>query len=164
MATIIFNGKTYNSIEEMTEQERNAYEQMMNIFVDANGNGVPDFLEGDMIQNLLRINSTKLEVSGQTQTYHNLDELPPELRQQVDRAFQTMSKFGVIPGVPTELQMKPSLISNEPAQSKPFISENYSPAIQEGNKSSALQWILLGALLFFCVVAIALATFFFLQQ
>ena len=45
---IIFNGKTYNSLEEMPANERQAFEQMQQIFVDANGNGIPDFMEGDI--------------------------------------------------------------------------------------------------------------------
>ena len=49
MATIIFNGKSYNSLEEMPEKERKAYDQMMDIFADKNGNGIPDFMEGDMV-------------------------------------------------------------------------------------------------------------------
>ncbi len=50
MATIIFNGKTYNSLEEMPANERQTYEQIANMLVDKNGNGIPDFLEGDLVQ------------------------------------------------------------------------------------------------------------------
>ena len=50
---IMFNGKTYNSLEEMPANERMAYEQMQKIFVDANGNGIPDFLEGDIAKNVM---------------------------------------------------------------------------------------------------------------
>ena len=86
MATIIFNGKSYNSLEEMPEKERKAYDQMMDIFADKNGNGIPDFMEGDMVQKVLAANSTSINISGAT--YHSLDELPPELRQSVDKAFK----------------------------------------------------------------------------
>ena len=50
---ILFNGKTYNSLEEMPAKERQAYEQIRKIFVDANGNGIPDFLEGDIVKNVI---------------------------------------------------------------------------------------------------------------
>jgi len=39
---IIFNNKTYNSLEEMPANEREAYESMFKIFKDENGNGIPD--------------------------------------------------------------------------------------------------------------------------
>ena len=125
MATIIFNGKSYNSLEEMPENERKAYDQMMDIFADKNGNGIPDFMEGDMVQKVLAANSTSINISGVT--YHNLDELPPELRQSVDKAFQVITKLGIIPGVPAELQMQTPQAGREPVvQSQPFVSREYA--------------------------------------
>jgi len=40
------NGQTYNSIEEMPPQVRQAYEQAMSVLADRDGNGIPDILEG----------------------------------------------------------------------------------------------------------------------
>ncbi|MBK7318516.1 hypothetical protein [Candidatus Villigracilis affinis] len=163
MATIIFNGKSYNSLEEMPEKERKAYDQMMDIFADKNGNGIPDFMEGDMVQKVLAANSTSLNISGVT--YHNLDELPPELRQSVDKAFQVITKLGIIPGVPAELQMQTPQASREPAvQSQPFVSREYAPAIQEESGRSIFPMVLGGIILFFCLAAGVISIFFFMTR
>ena len=42
---IIVNGQTYNSLDQLPPEVRAKYEQAMNA-MDANRNGVPDFLEG----------------------------------------------------------------------------------------------------------------------
>ena len=163
MATIIFNGKSYNSLEEMPENERKAYEQMMDIFADKNGNGIPDFMEGDMVQKVLAANSTSINISGQT--YHNLDELPPELRQSVDKAFKVITNLGIIPGVPAELQMQTPQASREPAvQSQPFVSREYAPAIQEESGRSIFPMVLGGIILFFCLAAGVISIFFFMTR
>jgi len=128
MATIIFNGKSYNSLEEMPEKERLAYEQMMGIFADKNGNGIPDFMEGDLVQKVMAVNSTHVNINANGQTYQNLDDLPPELRQRVDKAFQVMTNFGIIPGVPEELKMNNQQGNREPmAQSKPLLFRVNTP-------------------------------------
>ncbi len=163
MATIIFNGKSYNSLEEMPENERKAYDQMMDIFADKNGNGIPDFMEGDMVQKVLAANSTSLNISGVT--YHNLDELPPELRQSVDKAFQVITKLGIIPGVPAELQMQTPQAGREPVvQSQPFVSREYAPAIQEESGRSIFPMVLGGIILFFCLAAGVISIFFFMTR
>jgi hypothetical protein len=157
MAAIIFNGKPYNSIEEMPANERQAYAQMMQIFEDKDGNGIPDFLEGDMMQKLISANSTKVVVSGGD--VHNLDELSPELRQKVETAFQMMTKFGLIPGVPSELQTP--LAGREPVmQSRPFVSREYSPVIQEEGGSNFLPWVSAGGVLLLCLLAAAIGVFY----
>ena len=163
MATIIFNGKSYNSLEEIPENERKAYDQMMDIFADKNGNGIPDFMEGDMVQKVLAANSTSINISGQT--YHNLDELPPELRQSVDKAFQVITKLGIIPGVPAELQMQTPQAGREPVvQSQPFVSREYAPAIQEESGRSIFPMVLGGIILFFCLAAGVISIFFFMTR
>ena len=81
MATIIFNGKSYNSLEEMPANEKMAYEQMMNIFVDADGNGIPDFLEGDMVKNVMTAVTSNISVNGQM--YEGMNELPTDVREKI---------------------------------------------------------------------------------
>lgn len=163
MATIIFNGKSYNSIEEMAPNEKQAYEQMMEIFVDANGNGIPDFLEGDVVQNLLSKYSTKMSVEGKA--VYGLDELPPEMQQSVQTAFKKLTQFGILPGdMPIANQTQNLQVGQEPViQSTPFVSREFSPAIEEDKGSSALPWILAGVVLLFCLTATAFAVFYFLK-
>src|SRR5689334_16571009 len=107
MATIIFNGKTYNSLEEMPPEARQAYEQIANMFVDKNGNGIPDFLEGDMVKNIMSaFTSTDFNFNGQT--YQNMNDLPPEAREKVQAAFQKLNAMGIVTG------SQPAMQANSP--------------------------------------------------
>jgi hypothetical protein len=158
MSNIVFNGKSYNSIDEMPATERMAYEQMMNIFVDKNGNGIPDFMEGDVVQNVMSAYSSRVDVNGQT--VHSLDDLPPEVRQSVNTAFQVMSNLGMIPGVPAEFQNQKPPVSREPmATSKPFVSREYNPTIQEEKSNTSLVIVLIGLVLLLCLGAAAALIF-----
>lgn len=157
--TIHFNGKTYHHIDEMPANERMAYEQMMNIFVDKNGNGIPDFLEGDMVQNVMSTYSTRVDFNGNT--VHSLDDLPPEARQRVADAFQMLSKLGIIPDVSSQVQGQPA--SREPrVTSKPFISREYNPTIQEDRSNTVLIAALAGLVILLCLGGAAVAAFLLL--
>ena len=163
MATIIFNGKSYNGIEEMPAKEKQAYEQMMEIFVDKNGNGVPDFMEGDILQKMFAINSTSMDVNGQT--VKSLDDLSPEARQRVDKALQALTKIGFIPGVPAELQTQNQPISREPEiQSTPFISKEYAPVIQEENSPSIFPMVIAGIILLFLLAVSGFGIVYFITR
>lgn len=158
MSNIIFNGKSYNSIDEMPATERMAYEQMMNIFVDKNGNGIPDFMEGDVVQNVMSAYSQKVDFNGNT--VHSLDDLPPEVRQSVNTAFQVMTNLGLIPGVPAEFQNQNQPVSREPmATSKPFVSREYNPTIQEEKSNTSSIIVLISLVLLLCIGAAAALIF-----
>ncbi len=45
-STIIFDGKAYNSVDELPAEARAKYEQAMGKLADENKNGVPDVIEG----------------------------------------------------------------------------------------------------------------------
>lgn len=45
-SAIIFDGKTYNSVDELPAEARAKYEQAMGKLADENKNGVPDVIEG----------------------------------------------------------------------------------------------------------------------
>jgi hypothetical protein len=158
MSNIIFNGKSYTNVDEMPANERMAYEQMMNIFVDKNGNGIPDFMEGDVVQNVMSAYSSRVDVNGQT--VHSLDDLPPEVRQSVNTAFQVMTNLGMIPGVPNEFQNQNQPVSREPmATSKPFVSREYNPTIQEEKSNTPLIIALAGFVLLLCLGAAGVLIF-----
>lgn len=163
MAMINFNGKSYNSPDEMPPNEREAYNQMMSMFVDKNGNGIPDFLEGDMVQNILSAYTTQVDVNGNT--YNNLDSLPPEVRQQVQGAFAKLSEAGILPQSASLPGMQGNLpVSREPAvTSRPFVSREYNPTVQEDKGMSPVMWIVIGVALMMlcCMGAGAVAAFFY---
>lgn len=151
MTSITFNGRTYNSLNEMPANERQAYEQMMNIFVDKDGNGIPDFLEGDMVQNVLKAYTTNISADGNT--IQSINDLPPETRESVKNAFKILSQLGVLPkDAPTSVFSQPApQISREPK----FVSREYNPMIQEDKRSSPRTWIMLGVLSLLCCIGAA---------
>ena len=164
MAAIIFNGKSYNSLEEMSTNERQAYEQIMNIFVDANGNGIPDFLEGDMVQNVMTAITSNIQFNGQV--YNGMNELPPEVREKIQGAFEKMTELGIVSKTTGPMMMQVNGAHITPTsqfQSKPFISREFSPAIEEDKGSNALPWVLAGIGLLFCLAVAAFAVFYFMQ-
>jgi hypothetical protein len=91
---IVFNSKTYDSLEEMPANERQAYEQLQQIFVDANGNGIPDFLEGDSAKNVITAITSAVNHDGKV--YNSLKELPPETCQKVQDAFAKLNEMGIV--------------------------------------------------------------------
>ena len=101
---IVIDGKTYNSVDEMPDDVRRAYEEAMravgsthaktvnplraqnNIFADANNNGTPDIMENSQVIHLS--GGMNLVVDGKS--YHSVDELPPDARARYEQAMQSM--------------------------------------------------------------------------
>lgn len=162
MPTIIFNGKTYNSIEEMPANERQAFEQMSQMFVDNNGNGIPDFLEGDMVQNVIAAHSSQKHViHANGKTYHTLEDLPPELRQRVDGAFQILSNMGMLQGMP---EAKSAPASREPRfESKPFEPQG-STVIQDESGQGTFAMVLGGIVLCFAIVVVTFGVLYLMNR
>lgn len=164
MATIIFNGKTYNSVEEMPALEQQAFEQLSSMFVDKNGNGIPDFLEGDLASNIITAVTSNVNINGKT--YNNVNELPDDMRQRVQGAFEKMAELGLVTKTSSPMIAQVSSVKVAPkpqAISQPIVSQEYPSTIQEVSGPSILQWALGGIVLFFCVVIAALGVFYFMQ-
>jgi hypothetical protein len=156
---IIFNGKSYNSLEEMPANEREAYESMFNIFKDANGNGIPDFLEGDIAKNVTTAFTNVVNYDGVA--YNNLDELPPEAREKVKAAFVKLNNLGLIAGMPMGAAAHPRPPAFEPAfkSSKPLLQQE--PVIEESGSRNWL--IILGFLGLTLLCAAAFAVYMFMK-
>lgn len=137
---------------------------MMKIFVDANGNGIPDFLEGDIVKNVM-IAARGMSADGKI--YEGMNELPNELRAKIQTAFEKMSELEVVTKNTSPMMMEVNSIQvtpKEPSfQSKPFVSREFSSAIEEEKSSSALPWVLGAVALFFCLALAAFALFYFIQ-
>jgi hypothetical protein len=169
MPKIIFNGTTYNAPDEMSAADRAAFEQLAGMFMDKNGNGIPDFLEGDIVKNVSTAYSNIVSINGEMV---NASEMPEEMRARVQSAFQKMSELGLVtnPSAPIMAHAghvgsdHVAPLSSEFISSPPIISQEYAPTIQEGNRPSIVQWILLGALLFFCLMTIVVGAFYFLMR
>jgi len=150
---IMFNGKSYTSLEEMPANERQAYEQMFQIFKDENGNGIPDFLEGDIAKSVMTVVTNLVYYDGKV--YNGLNERPPEARQKVEQAFAKLNQLGIVTAVPSAQKAAPF----EPAfqSSKPLLQQE--PTIQE---SGGNRWVLIVgflAALLLCAVALAVVLF-----
>lgn len=161
MPTITFNGKTYNNLEEMPPEDRQAYEQIANMLVDKNGNGIPDFLEGDIVKNISNIYTAASSIHFDGNTYNNVNELPPDVQAKVQSAFVKMGDMGLVPKESAEEHASRHHIHNDAyAQSTPFVSREYNPVIQEDKGSSILTWLLIGIGFMACLGIAVVAVFF----
>ena len=125
---IIFNGKSYNSVEEMPDNERQAYQHMVQIFKDENGNGIPDFMEGDMVKNIMTAFSGNVNFNGKV--YASLEELPPDAKEKVQKAFDKLKQLGIAADM-TELQASaksPAVFDPAFPPSEPMLPQE--PVIQ----------------------------------
>lgn len=162
MAQIFFNGKIYNDLAEMPAQEKQAYEQMMNMFVDKNGNGIPDFLEGDIVKNISNIYTAASSIQFDGNTYNNLNELPPDVQAKVKTAFNQMAGMGWVQE--NVAGANPNFNVKNEAYVKPtsFVSREYNPVIQEDNSSNFKIWLIAGIAIMACFGAMAVAVFLFM--
>jgi hypothetical protein len=124
MATIIFNGQVYDSLDDMPAEARQAYERAMSILADRNQNGVPDVLEGVMplgSGQVQIVSANKIIVNGKT--YSSPDEMPPDARQAYETFADAFDKNrnGILDifedALPPDMvpQDQPGLASLEPA-------------------------------------------------
>lgn len=169
MPTIMFNGKTYNSVDEMPTNEREAFGHISQVFVDKNGNGIPDFLEGDAAKNVMTAFSSSISMDGKV--YNNINELPPEIRAKVQGAFDKLSQMGIAgagaPVVVSAMQMSsgPMQMESSPmALSTPPAPLTNSSAIRDDKGPGTMFWIGIAALAAVCLaVAVALGTYLYLK-
>jgi hypothetical protein len=79
---IVYNGREYQSLDQMPPEEREEYDALMKLMGgDANANGAPDALERANSESLVVDES--IEYNGKV--YKSLSELPPEVRELLDR-------------------------------------------------------------------------------
>ena len=96
---IRFNGQNYKSVDEMPPEVRQAYERMMGMMADKNGDGVPDLFEGTGGTSLSVTNS-RIIFNGQE--YGSVDEMPPDARRAFEDAMRRVD--GNADGLPDALQ------------------------------------------------------------
>lgn len=122
---ITFNGREYDSIEELPPEARQAYQQLQSAFADQDRNGIPDIFEGGKPANIttssMTVNQQSFVVDGQT--YTTADDLPPEARAAYQNAMQTLTNQPLTPN-----NNQPSFTSQvqQPAPMPPLIKEDTS--------------------------------------
>jgi hypothetical protein len=93
---IIFNGKTYTKAEEMPEEIRQAYQQALAQFADADKNGIPDIMEGRATGNVIAIQQSSITFNGRE--YKSTGEMPAIVRRLFEMAMgQTDANRNGIP-------------------------------------------------------------------
>jgi hypothetical protein len=90
MARITFNGRQYDSVEQMPPDARREYERVMQMLADRDGNGIPDILErgnvnitskdGSTIESTV-VTSTTHIINGRE--YQRVEDIPPHLREMI---------------------------------------------------------------------------------
>jgi hypothetical protein len=168
MPTISFNGKTYNSLEEMPADIRGTYEQLMAFMKDENHNGTPDMFEGDVVQKMIGM-ATNARVVVNGQEAQGLEALSPEAREKFDGVMQKLGQLGVLQGTPgvqeTPFQSAPKISAREPAFTKsPSLIQSGQSAITEdtGPRFGVILLAILGVFIL-CTVVVA-AGYFFLAR
>ncbi|MBX3036314.1 MAG: hypothetical protein KF758_05310 [Anaerolineales bacterium] len=164
MPQIHFNGKTYNSLEEMPLEMRQAYQQIADMMIDKNGNGIPDFLEGDIVKNISNIYTTASTINFNGNTYDNFNQLPTDVQAKVSTAFNQMAGMGIVSQETAEEHNRRHHIHNEAyLQSKPFVSREYNPVIQEDKGPSIATWFFIAIGLVVGCIALGVTIFLFMQ-
>ena len=173
MDIISFNGKTYNSLEEMPADQRAAYEQVMSFMKDENNNGIPDMFEGDVIQKMIGMASTRVIVNGQEM--QGTESMSPEARAKFDKAMQKLSQLGILPsgtqgmqGLPSQpsFQTTPQITPREPTftQSPSSFMQSSPSAISEDTRPRTGMIISIAVLAVFLVCALAAVGFLLLNR
>jgi hypothetical protein len=127
-ANIIFNGKPYESAEEMPTDIRAAYEAIMGIMADKNQNGVPDLMEG--MPGIAVQAMQAMQIFFEGKMYSGVDQLPPEARARYEQAMARLdqNKDGVIDFLQASAG-QPALASALPAAAVPLAQETTAPAV-----------------------------------
>jgi hypothetical protein len=147
MESISFNGKTYNSLEGMPADQRAAYEQIMAFMKDENNNGIPDMFEGDVIQKMMGLASTRVIFNGQEM--QGVESMSPEARAKFNSAMQKLGQLGIFPSATqeTSFQSTPQIPTSEPVFAKsPSFIQSSSSAISEDTGSRTGILIAIGVL------------------
>jgi hypothetical protein len=165
MEIISFNGKTYNSLDEMPADQRAAYEQIMDFMQDKNNNGIPDLFEGDVFQKMIGMASTTSVINGQE--VQSIDSLPPETRAKFEKSMVLLSRMGLLPkGMPSfsSSTTQAAPIATPAFKPSPPITQSSPSAISEDSGSRTGIIIAVVAVLLLCALAAAGGIVFLLMN
>jgi hypothetical protein len=134
LAKIVVNNVSYNSVDEMPADVRQAYESAMGVLADKNGNGIPDILEGGMQPGVVNVRlkpsvNTQFVVDGKV--YSSVEALPPEARQKYERA---MAKAAQVMGDANRNGVPDILEGILSAGSVSGVAVNPAPGVQMDNQ------------------------------
>lgn len=96
MSPVHFNGKTYNELAEMPVTEREAYEQLMEIFKDEDQDGTPDIFQGDVVGNIIEVVK---KTGGNSEGISALEQMSPAMRARISKGIAKLQEFGLLSGL-----------------------------------------------------------------
>jgi len=132
---ITFNGKTYESVDEMPRDVRREYENAMRLLNKAKA----ELSEGggEMSKTEIKTSvSTRFEIDGKE--YSSPDEMPPDVRERFESLMSDMAKIaqGMIPtesAASAEMKDEASLLISAEAISEPASQPISAPPIQSSS-------------------------------
>ena len=180
---IVIDGKTYNSVEEMSPDVRAKYEEamqnlktqkVMDVLGDKNQNGVPDIFENMPAANTT---STSMNIVVNGKTFSSIEDLPPEVRVKYEKAMGALDKNqnGIpdfmegmmnMPNPASPTQNPPATMNSIPSQSFQFDQDKPIPASPITTPDTTNGWLLAltGAfILLLCAVGAVSIWYFFLR-
>ena len=158
MPPIHFNGKTYNDLAEMPATEREAYDQLMEIFKDEDQDGTPDIFQGDVVGNIIEVVK---KAGGDREGISALEQMSPAMRARISKGIAKLYELGLISGIPnlpkewpfSSSEMATSREDTEIHPSQPIVQ---SPSVIQEDMGP--RWSLVVAIFVvvgICVVGIA---------
>ncbi len=158
MPQIHFNGKTYNDLAEMPATEREAYDQLTELFKDEDQDGTPDIFQGDVVSNIIDIVK---KTSGDPEGVAALEQISPAMRARISKGIAKLYELGLISGIPdlpkewpfSSSETVPTREDTEIYPSQPIVQ---SPsAIQEDTGPRWSLVVTVFAMIGICVVGLA---------
>lgn len=139
---IIFNGKTYTSVESMPEEVRQAYQEAMAHFVDADKNGIPDILERGAKGNVIAIQQSSISFNGRE--FKSVGEMPAVVRGLFEMAMTQAdaNKNGIPDALESALGIQtssPSGGNNRSTDATSTVNVSFTSAPQEAAPMNALK-------------------------
>ncbi len=165
MPQIHFNGKTYNDLAEMPATEREAYDQLMEIFKDEDQDGTPDIFQGDVVGNIIEVVK---KTSGDPEGAAALEQMSPAMRAHISKGVAKLYELGLIsenPDIPEEWpfsssEKTPTWEDAEIRPSKPII-QSPSAIQEEGGTRWIIPIVIVAALI---VCGVGIAVLFIMEQ
>jgi hypothetical protein len=140
---IIFNGKEYANSEAMPQEVRQAYQQAMAQFADADKNGIPDILERGAAGNVIAIQQSSISFNGRE--FKSVGEMPAVVRRLFEMAMgqadanrngipdaleTALTGFQTPPMTPENAQPEFSATVNAPTPSPPHKREPITAGLE----------------------------------
>lgn len=155
---IYFNGKEYNSIDEVPEEFRH-------FLKDENKNGLPDFVENIFGQNLAGAmnNATFQKFVFKDKIFDKLEQLPPEEQRKVREKLEKLNSLFTPhtqdqnPGAIDPQNISTPLSQNTAPNLQQMLGDSYSPVKSSSSKPILLLMAVIG--IFIAVIAAGLLLF-----